>query len=174
MPERSELEGFIQINGINQTGKVAVFVSDYEAVISDTREPSGLIKEKLYLHPFNLHMLRNSQSNVMKSGFFYSVSGTSVGSYAQGPLGNPRDCEFNQRPVKRFDIHSQYTAELLTVKIEGTTEAGVHAFPQNQGKPLPPWAFKIQFAVPRSDMKRFFGFADFNYPAFEQLLDGCR
>ena len=175
MSERSELEGFIQINGITQTDKVAVFVSNYEAIISDARESLGLIRTRLFLHPFNLHMLRNSHSDVMRDGIFYSVSGTSVGAYLYGPLGHPGDGEYDDRPIKRFDLHSQYTAQLLTVRIEGTTEAGTDGFSRDGSRdPLAPWAFKIQFAVPRSDMKRFFGFTDFNYPFFEQLLDGCR
>jgi hypothetical protein len=152
MSERSEFEGFIQINGINQTDKVAVFVSNqYEAIISDARESLGFIKAQLFLHPFHLHMLRNSQSDVMRDGILYSISGTSVGSYLYGPLGHPGDGEYDHRPIKSFDLHSQYTAELLTVRIEGTTEAGASGFSREGScDPLAPWAFKIQFAIPAS------------------------
>ena len=109
----------------------------------------------------------------MKDGFYYSVSGTNVGTYSYGPLGAPGDGEYDSRPIKRFELRCKYSPDELDVHIEGVTEVGVSSFEQNQNKPLPPWRFRVQFIVPRAEMKKFFGFNDFNYPFFEKALDAC-
>ncbi|MBC3876036.1 hypothetical protein [Undibacterium flavidum] len=129
--------------------------------------------KRLTLHPFGIFMLREFQSEAMKAGFHYSISGTKVGNFSRGPLGHPGDGEYDSRPISKFDVHSKYTKKDLTVKIESVTEVGTSGFQLFQKKPLPSWNFQVNFVVPRSEMKSFFGIDDFNYAYFESLLDAC-
>ena len=175
MSDRNEFKGSIRINGAVESDRVSVFFSSHSHEVAIRGVGAqGLLNKTLHLHPFDAFMLRNSKSDVMKAGFYYSISGTHVGAYSYGPLGHPGDGEFDYRPIKQFDVRSRYTAEDLSVQIEGVTESGTSGFSQYRDKPLPPWEFQVSFIVPRADMKIFFGFTDFNYPFFEEVLDACR
>ena len=173
MSEGYEFDGSIEIGGNIDSNRVSVlFTYCNEAVIHGALN-QGFLKKTLFLQPFDVYMLRIFDSNVMKEGFCYSVSGTKVGAISYGPLGHPGDGEYDYRPIKCFELRCKYSANELQVLVEGITEEGVSGFEQYRNKPLPPWRFKVYFTVPRADMKKFFGFTDFNYPFFEKALDAC-
>jgi len=175
MSDSNEFEGCIQLNGKVQSNRVKVFTTGFEIVISDANG-KGIHTKTLYLHPFNTHMLRSAISADMKNGIYYSIMGTKVGAYNEGPLGHPGDGEYDSRPIKEFMVRSKYTSAALSIEIEGSTEAGTSGFSQygpQYKNPLPPWKFHVLFRVPRAEMKSFFKFTDFNYPFFEKLLDEC-
>lgn len=172
MSESYEFAGSIEINGNTDGNRVSVFFAYCNEVAIHGAENRGLLKKTLYLQPFDVYMLLKSDGKVMKEGFYYSVSGTKVGAISYGPLGHPGDGEYDYRPIKHFELRCRYSSEELLVLIEGVTEEGVSGFGQRH-KPLPPWQFNIRFTVSRADMKKFFGFTDFNYPFFEKALDAC-
>lgn len=175
MSNRNEFQGSIQINGVVESRLISIFfVSHSQELLIRGADGSGSPDKRLLLHPFGIFMLREFQSEAMKTGFYYTISGTKVGNFSYGPLGHPGDGEFDSRPIKQFDVRSRYTAEDLTVKIEGVTELGTSGFSQYRDKPLPSWNFQVNFIVPRAEMQSFFGIDDSNYTYFETLLDGCR
>lgn len=172
MSHGHEFEGLIEINGAIQSRRVSLFFSGHNVAINGApgRE---LRKDTLHLHPFNVNMLRHPAPETMKSGFHHAIAGTDVGAFISGPLGHPGDGEFDTRQICRFELRVRYTADSLFAKIEGTTESGIAGMPEISNQPLIPWKFDVSFVVPRSEMKQFFGFNDFNYPFFEAQLDAC-
>lgn len=168
-----EFDGSIEIDGNTDSNRISVFFAYCNEVAIHGAQNRGLLKKTLYLQPFDIYMLRKSDSSVMKEGFHYSISGTKVGAISYGPLGHPGDGEYDHRPIKHFELRCKYSSNELLVLVEGITEEGVSGFEQYRNKPIPPWRFKVHFIVPRADMKKFFGFKDFNYPFFEKALNAC-
>ncbi|MDE2420312.1 MAG: hypothetical protein KGO49_03900 [Gammaproteobacteria bacterium] len=175
-----DLEGFIRINGEVYSEGVNIFTSKHELIVANVDKSSfsnTFNRKKLFLRHLNLQMLRNFNVVNMKSGFFFRIQETKVGSYMEGPLGHPADGEFNVRPISEFQVRSQYIDTMLVVEIEGITELGYNIcnFSGEQGDSnLASWSFNVLFKIPRTEMKDFFQFTDQNFPFFEKLLDDCK
>ncbi len=169
MSDSYEFDGSIELDGVLESNRVSVFFAYCHEVMINSGGDSRLHNKKtLYLLPFDLFMLRSSDIDSMKNGFYYSISGTHVGSYIDGSIG---DGGYDRRPIKKFTLRCKYSADDLRVEIEGITEQGISDFLH---KPLHPRQFYVRFTVPRADMKKLFGFADSNYRHFEETLDACR
>lgn len=108
MSTSHEFQGTIEIDGRVEHDRVFVcFSSHMSGVQILGTAAGGQSKKTLMLQPFDSFMLRAANSVVMKTGFFYSIAGTDVGAYVDGPLGHPGDGEFDHRPIKRFDVRSR-------------------------------------------------------------------
>lgn len=104
----------------------------------------------------------------------YSISGTNVGSFNNGPLGHPADGEFDTWTVTQFSIQATFSRECLAVRIDGTTAQGTSGFYRDGGRylePLPPKQFNVTFELPRREMKQFFSMNEGHLQNVEEILD---
>ena len=170
MPSTRTFPGIFRINGKLIADSINVFLTDYEIVLSDANK-NICARESLSLHPVSPKMFSHI-GNVerMRSGFSYSISGTDVGAFTYGPLGHPGDGEFDYRPLNSFVVSGKFTSTELSVKLEGITLTGRSGFSKNKHA-LTPWAFDIEFRVPRSEMAEFLQLQNGKY--FEERVDAC-
>ena len=170
MPSTRTFPGIFQINGQLITDSISVFLTAYEIVLGDAKK-NMFAREKLCLHPVSPKMFSHiADVEKMRSGFFYSITGTDLGAFTYGPLGHPGDGEYDYRPINSFVVSGKFTSSELSVKFEGITLSGRSGISENM-QPLEPWAFDIEFRVPRSEMVAFLQLQNAEY--FEERVGAC-
>lgn len=157
MSKANEFPGSIEYDEIYSDQVGVLFGHANTVTIYGTE---NICSKTLYLAPFDVYLLGKSRIEQLKKGFSYSIAGTDVGVILHGPLGHSADNENDRRPIERFDLECKYSAGELVVLVEGKTEEGTSGFEQFRDHALNPWKFKVQFNVPRAEMKRFFGIVD--------------
>jgi hypothetical protein len=158
-----KLGGRFEIDGSLLAENLSLYFYDDEQTIqlraADQSIP-GARGQRLYLHPLSRNMLRSGLWESPGRSAEYSISGTNVGSFNNGPLGHPADGEFDTWTVTQFSVRATFSRECLAVGIGGTTAQGTSGFYRDGGRylePLPPKQFNVTFELPRGEMKQFFG-----------------
>jgi hypothetical protein len=170
MPSTRTFSGIFRINGEIISDSVRAFLTDYEISLSDAKKEM-FAREHLKLHPVSPKMFSHVWNiERMRNGFSYSISGTDVGAFTYGPLGHPGDNEHDYRPINCFVVSGKFTPTALSIKLEGVTLRGTSGLP-NILKELEPWAFDIEFIIPRSEMTSFLQIQ--NSKCFEERVDAC-
>jgi len=172
-----KLEGRFEIDGSLLAENLSLYFYDDEQTIqlraADQSIP-GARGQTLYLHPLSRNMLRSGLWERPERSAEYSISGTNVGSFNNGPLGHPADGEFDTWTVTQFSIQATFSRECLAVRIDGTTAQGTSGFYRDGGRylePLPPKQFNVTFELPRREMKQFFGMNELQFQNAEEILD---
>ena len=86
MSSSRNFPGLFRINDRSITDSIRVYLTDYEISLGDSHK-SMFARERLILHPVSTKMFSHEGNvEIMRNGFFYSISGTKVGALTYGPL----------------------------------------------------------------------------------------
>jgi hypothetical protein len=174
---RRGFEGYMQFNDVPYADRVEIFSSGFGLHFSPA-DKLGLFKRSVGVHPMPASALVQD-SEMMRSGFYYSMQGTYVGGCSEGPLGHPGDGEFYVRRVLEFTIAAKYTYDFLTLGLSGRTGEGeeVHrgaAVKLPAGRRLEPWTFRIELRIPREAIAEALRLPDPEKYSLYERLELCR
>jgi hypothetical protein len=110
----------------------------------------------------------------MRSGFYYSMEGTSVGACSEGPLGHPGDGEYRVWPVLQFTIAAKYTYEALTLGLSGHTGVGSEYVRGVQGQEaFTERTFRVEVQIPREAIASALNLPEAEKYALYERLEDC-
>ena len=98
----------------------------------------------LWLEPFTKRMITGWDSDHMRKGVSYNLSGGHIGYISSGPHGAEGDGEY--RPITSVKIEIEYSLDKIILRISGHTEKGhdiFHGSVQHSSKPIE----RIEYSV---------------------------
>jgi hypothetical protein len=138
-------------------------------------------KTKLCLAPFGAEALTQAVLKPALGKTCYTlpdceweIAGTGLGELEYGPLNDPRDGEFEIRPVQVFRARVTYSPQKLSLEVSGRTTRGLevcHAAGKVEKLGLEPWEFRVRFEVEREGLQEFLQLPEGHLDSFLAQLD---
>jgi hypothetical protein len=174
MVQHGKFIGKIEINGSIERCTLYVFMPDECLSISDVDfHENGKHHKQLLFSPCTRGMLLTHNADELSGGRYFELSGTNVGTFNEGRSAPYGEGEFDCRRIQALRLDLAYFVDGIAVTISGATLPGskVTTPGQNHHESLPPWHFKIQFDIPRSDFKELFALNDLGLETLNHVYD---
>jgi hypothetical protein len=149
--------------------------------LHDNVQAYARLKTGLRLAPFGVEVLTQAvlKPALGKTSYTlqdreWEVAGRHLGELEYGPLGDPRDGEFEIRPVHAFRAMMTYSRQKLSLEFLGRTESGFevcHAGGTVERLDLAPWEFTVRFDVERKGLQEFLQLPQNHLDSFLARLD---
>lgn len=166
-------DGFLEFNGSLYAERVDFYSTGFSLHFGAADRPT-LLGRSVGIYPMPATALVRD-TDMMRSGFYYSIAGTDVGGCSEGPLGHPGDGETRSWPVIEFNIAAKYTYEMLTLGLSGRTGEGAEYVRGERGSHLQTrWTFRAEVRIPREVISSALNLPDPEKRALYERLELCR
>ena len=141
-------EGYMQFNDVPHSQRVNVTPTGFSLHFSPADRVAA---RRVGLAPFPPIALVTLDADKMRSGFYYAIEGTEVGTCSEGGR-HPEDREARIWPILAFTLAAKYTYEALTLGVSGRTGPGYRFLPATSD--TEPWSstmgtFRLEVRIPR-------------------------
>lgn len=173
MVQHGKFLGEMEINGSTEQLILYVFMPDECMSISDVDfHENGKHHRQFLFSPFTRGMFVTHNANDLSRGRYFELSGTSVGTVSEGRSAPYGEGEWDVRNIQTVRLDVAYSQNGMAVTISGITMPGttVTIPGSSNAKPLSPWQFKIQFDIPRADLKDIFALNDLGSHTLNQVI----
>jgi hypothetical protein len=154
-----------RINGRTEDVESYFFIAGASLSVSD-KEHTTSQHRHIGLHPLDRGMIATHIPAELKSGVFFEVSGTRVGTFREGRSFAYGEGEYVSRPIRKFRIESKYLRSHIEVKLSCRAEAA----PEDRGK-VDGWELAVEFEISRSDFRGFFALNDLGMRTYEEVYN---
>lgn len=110
--------GTIQIDNKKYTGRIGILPLGHSIFFYPENRTSSF-DFKISVRPMPASALVRD-SNLMQTGFYYSVQGTDIGTISEGPAGHISSITFTQT-ITEFILSLQYKRDFLHINLSGRT-----------------------------------------------------
>jgi hypothetical protein len=177
----SRCAGSFTCDGVVVSDVVVVYFIGATIHLHDNVQGYVTPKTALTLAPFGAEALTQAVFRLALGKARYTlpdreweIAGTDLGELKYGPLHDPRDGEFEIRPVQGFRVRARYSPQKLSLEFSGRTESGFevgHADGTVEKLDLAPWDFRVCFEVERDGLQEFLQLPERHLKYFLELLD---
>lgn len=173
--------GSFERNGVVVSDVVVAYFIGATIHLNDNAQGYATPKTALTLAPFGAEALTRAVLQPALVKTFYTlpdreweIAGTNLGKLEYGALHDPRDGEFEIRPVHAFRARVKYSPQKLSLEFSGRTANGFevcHAAGKVEKLNLAPWNFKVRFDVESEGLREFLQLPEHHLAHFLELLD---